>query len=437
MKRPIIITLLVFALLCVLAGIGASLFFTFGPFRGGDPFRVRDVLRSRNLISATTEETKTLNTDGPITLNVQNDAGVVSIVGSEGDEMTVNVVKTGFGRTQAEAERDLENIEYEIQQTGDAITLTYKLATFGMDDAGDTVDFIITVPFEAGIDVESGFGEVSVSNTNGEVSIANNFGEVTVQNIEGGLTVNTESGQVEASSINAGSENIELTSGFGTVSLEKASGQDIRLESDSGALEMDDVRASGTVEMTTDFGDTRFTTGSAHVLTIETKSGKVTLNTLNLRGALTAKSDFGEISLEQVNAVSYDLQTSSGSITVDGTVGNLKAHSGFGSVLVLNGDSVTLDLSTQSGSVDFEGSLGEGPHTIRSNFGEINLTIPADSALDVDLKTDFGSIKSDIPISVILTGEAEQNHQVGTMNDGGSQLTVETSSGSISIRASQ
>ncbi len=430
MKRPIVISLLAIALLCVLAGIGASLFFTFDRSRGRDFF-------SRNLISVTAEETKTLNTDGPITLNVENDAGVVSIVGAEGDEVTVNIVKTTSALTQAEAEKDLENIGYEIQQTGDAITLTYKIDTINMDNTSATVDFIVTVPFEAAIDVESGYGEVNVSNTAGEVSIANSFGQVTIQNIEGGLTVNTESGQVQASSINAGSENIELSSGFGKVSLEKASGADIKLESNSGVLEMNDVRALGDIEMRTDFGDTNFNTGSANLLTIETKSGKVTLNALNMRGALTVSSNFGEINLEQVNARSYDLQTNSGSIWVDGARGRIKGHSGFGSVTVLNGDSVTLDLSTQSGSVDFEGSLGDGHHTVQSDFGEIHLTIPADSALNVDLKTDFGSIMSDIPISVILTGAMEQNHQTGTINGGGSQLTVETASGSISIQASQ
>jgi DUF4097 and DUF4098 domain-containing protein YvlB len=170
---------------------------------------------------------------------------------------------------------------------------------------------------------------------------------------------------------------------------------------------------------------------------VKTNSGKVTLNTLNLSGVLIANSDFGEIDLEQVKAVSYDLQTNSGSIAADGVLGKVKAHSGFGSVTVKNADSVTLDLSTQSGPVNFEGSLGEGPHTVHSDFGEINLTLPADSALDVDLKTDFGKIKSEIPITVVLSGDVEESQQIGTMNDGGDQLTVETNSGGISIQASQ
>jgi hypothetical protein len=87
--------------------------------------------------------------------------------------------------------------------------------------------------------------------------------------------------------------------------------------------------------------------------------------------------------------------------------------------------------------VDFEGSLGKGPHTVHSDFGEISLTIPADSALDVDLKTDFGSIRSDIPIAVILSGDLQKDHQTGTMNNGGDQLTIDTKNGNISIQAAQ
>jgi DUF4097 and DUF4098 domain-containing protein YvlB len=180
-----------------------------------------------------------------------------------------------------------------------------------------------------------------------------------------------------------------------------------------------------------------FNTGSGNLLNVETNSGKVSLESLNLQEALTAKSEFGEISLAQVKAASYDVQTNSGSITIDGAVGKVKAHSGFGSVTVKNADSVTLDLSTQSGSVEFEGSLGDGPHTVHSDFGGISLTIPADSALNVDLKTNFGSIKSDIPITVVLSGKIEQSHQTGTINAGGAQLKVETDSGDISILAAK
>ena len=427
MKRTVVIILLAAAFLFVLAGIAGILFFTFR--RGG-------VALNRPLIYATAEENKTLDVEGPVTLKIRDDAGTVTVNSGMSDEQVlVKVVKTGSAFTQAGAESDLKDIQYEVKQDGNAITLTYKRENLNIDNSVDTVDFIVTVPSETSVEVDANFGEVNVKDTRGSVDIANSFGDVILLSIEGEVTVDTRSGKVDASAINAGDANIELTSGFGTVSLDGANGKDIVLHSSSGILEMSDVRASGKVEMATDFGDVRFNNGSASALRVETNSGKVTLEGLTLRGALTAKSELGEISLEKVKATSYDVQTNSGSITLDGVSGNVKAHSGFGSVTVKNADSVTLDLSTQSGPVEFEGSLGDGPHTVHTDFGEINLTFPANSALDVDLQTDFGSIESDIPITVILSGDGEKNHQTGKMNEGGAKLTVSTQSGNISIQA--
>jgi len=434
MKRPIVITLLVTALAFVCLGIGAVIFFAAnGGFPTNNPFDVRN-------ISSVLEESKTLKVDPekPLTLKVADDAGDVTITGADVETVQVRVVKTAYDSSQSRADQEVKGIKYTLEQAGSTITLKYELPkSMNFNNNVNTVDFAVTVPNETTVDVDTSFGEVNVSGTNGNVNIVTSFGDVTIQNIEGSVTAHTNSGRVDASSINAGSANIDLSSDFGKVSLEKASGKDIQLDSNSGVLEMTNVRASGDVKMSTDFGDALFNSGSADSLNVKTNSGKVTLNTLNLSGVLIANSDFGEIDLEQVKATSYDLQTNSGSITADGVLGKVKAHSGFGSVTVKNADSVTLDLSTQSGPVNFEGSLGEGPHTVHSDFGEINLTLPADSALDVDLKTDFGKIKSEIPITVVLSGDVEESQQVGTMNDGGDQLTVETNSGGISIQASK
>ena len=432
MKRPVVVTLLAAALALVCLGIVAVIFFTANArFSTNNPF-------DRKNVPSTLEENKTLeiNPDELILLKVNSDSGSVSITGADVDTVQIRVVKTAYDSSQARADQEVKGIKYNLEQKGNTITLKYELPqSMNFSNKVNTVDFILTVPPATTVDVGTGAGEVSVSGTRGEVKIVNSFGAVTVQDIEGSLSVDTQSGQVEAISVNAGGENIELSSGFGKVSLEKASGRDITLSSRSGGLKMNDLRASGAVEMSTDFGEVSFTTGSANALTIETKSGNVTLGHLNLRGQLTVQDEFGAIELEQVNAEAYDLQSNSGSVTVDGAKGRVKAHSGFGSVIVRNAENATVDLSTQSGSVDFEGSLGEGPHTIHSEFGEIHIVIPADSALNVDLKTDFGTIRSDIPITVTLSGE--QNHQTGAMNEGGGQLTVETGNGGISIEASQ
>ncbi len=436
MKKPVVITILIVALVFVCAGIGAVVFFTIGAPEFGFVQHVEQ---------ATAEESKTLivDTKKPVTLKVDDNAGSVTVVGGDVEKVEVKIVKTGYAPTQSRAEEDLKNIKYEIDQIGNTITLTYKVPTVTtnppgitvFDTNGDTVDFIVTVPSETTVDIEASQGDVDVTNIIGDVTIANNFGEVTVGNIEGALSVNNESGEVQAGGIEAGSKNIDLYSGFGKVTLGKANGANITIDSNSGAININVVRATGALNANTDFGDTTYESGSAASLRVETNSGKVSITKVNVSNDLKVDNDFGEIELNQTFAGSYDLHTNSGGISVEGAKNELKASTDFGNIKIRNAQSVTLDIKTNSGTIEFSGSLGEGPHIVHSDFGEIEMSLPADSKLDVDFGTEFGSIKSDIPVTVTLTGDLKEGRQTGTMNGGGSSLTVSTQSGNITIKA--
>jgi DUF4097 and DUF4098 domain-containing protein YvlB len=428
MKRPIVIGLLVVALLFVLAGIGVVTLFT---LRSAD-FGVFNV----PLVSATVEESKMLKIDAeqPVTLNVDNDAGEVTVVGADVEAVEVQIVKTAYASTESGAETDLQNLKVDVKQNGNVISLTYTVSGRQQHQV-DTVDFIISLPSDAIVEVETSFGGVDVSNIQGAVDIVNNFGDVTVENIEGALSVKNDGGKVNVSAVKAGSETVELYSGFGQVVVEQVSGGDITVTSNSGTIKLNNVRASGEMTVQTDFGDVTFENGSAASLSVETKSGKASIIKVNIKDLLKVSNDFGEITLSQALAGSYDLKTNSGAISVDGAKGKLKAHTDFGNIEIKNAQSVTLDIKTNSGTIEFSGSLGEGPHNVASDFGDIDLAIPADSKLNVDLKTDFGKITSDIPLTVTLDGNSEQSRQVGTMNGGGEQFTVKTNSGGISITA--
>jgi len=169
-------------------------------------------------------------------------------------------------------------------------------------------------------------------------------------------------------------------------------------------------------------------------LDVTNKSGSISLTAVNISGELTLRDDFGNITLEQVKADSYDAETNSGAIIVDGVKGNVRAHSGFGNIDITNAESATLDLYTKSGTIDFAGSLGEGPHTVHSEFGDITLNLPADTAVNIDMETQFGKITSDLPITVTLIGKITQGQQTGTINGGGAEFKVDTNNGNISIK---
>ena len=430
MKKSLILVLLTVALTLVFVGIVSVVFFRMNGFSTNDPFDGN--------IASTVEEDKTLEVDSEkaLTLKVASAAGDITVTGGDVDTVQVHVVKTAYDSTQARADEEVKTIQYTIEQNGNNITLQYELPkSMNFSNNINTVDFVITVPTEATVDVDTGFGEVSVSDTIGNATINNDFGDITLLNIEGALSVTTNSGEVSATSIKASGKDIELQSDFGRITLEKASSRDITLDSNSGAIELIDVRATGDIITRTDFGDTKFENGSADSLDVETKSGRVTLIKIKVSKQIKVQDDFGEIDLEQATAASYDLHTNSGSITVDGAEGKLKAYTDFGGISIVNAESVTLDLQTKSGTVEFSGTLGEGPHTVSSDFGGIDLTLPADSALDVDLETDFGNINSAIPVTVVLNenSRSEASQILGTINGGGIQLTVQTNSGNISI----
>ncbi len=427
MKRPIVIALLIVALLFVGAGIMAVIFF--GINEGFDRFSF-----DANRVSATAEESKHYSSEGLTQLEVQDDAGNVNITGGDVSQITVEASKTAWGLDEAGANAALKELKYTVKTEGNALIVTFEQnPRQEVKNKLDTIDFVITVPREMQTTVKVKFGKIDLKGTEGDADLESAFGDITVENVKGALTVTTESGGVLTKSISAGTENISLRSGFGNLTLEKMSSGDLHVESESGTIELDDVRASDEMELFTKFGSVRFEKGSADKLTVTTESGKVELTTLQISETLKVIDKFGNISLKQVDSKSYDLDTDSGAIEVDGVSHTLKAHSGFGSITIKNGENATIDLDTESGTVIYEGTLGEGPHKLNSNFGEIKLVIPADAALNVDLQTKFGKIKSVLPITITVTDNVESDHFVGTINGGGSVITATTESGSISL----
>lgn len=428
MKRSLIIIFLSAALLLLLGGIGAVVYFSVR--EGGFGF-------SGSFVSVSKEETKTFKVDAkkPVVLTINDDAGDITVSGGDVKTVEVKIVKTGNASSQSRAEEDLKNIHYEIQQDGNSITLLYDLNEAKTGQI-DTVDFFVTVPAESSADITASTGRIEVADLKGNVTIDSDFGDVTVKNIEGALSLENSSGTIDIHELDAAGEDVKIAAGFGGIKLEHVRGGDITVRSSSGKLEFTDVHAGGDFFAESDFGDISYKNGSSESLTVQSSSGKVTLSDVAVDAALTISCDFGELVLDQAFAGSYHLDSNSGSIVITGAKNRIKAHTDFGSITISGAQNATLDLNTNSGRIDFTGSLGKGPHVLKSDFGEIALTLPADTKIDVDLKTDFGDIESDLPITSVSAGSAaaEESHIVGNINGGGSSLTAVTNSGRISIK---
>lgn len=347
-------------------------------------------------VEATATEQKTLYADGPHRLKVENGYGSVKVNTGAVNEVKITIEKTTWGGTDEEAQRALDDIQVVVEQKTGEIRIWVKpvveVSPFHIGPRGHWVHFTITVPPETSTDLYSSNGDLALSGTRGEAVLSTGFGEVNVSDLSGELSVSTSSGKITARNIQAGESPIVLK---------------------------------------TRFGDIEATALSAGDLTLESSNGDLVLEKVEVKGALNLSSDFGDLSLNDVQAGEITLKTQNGQIRVRGAAGKIAARSEYGDVDV-TAEKAILTLASNNGKVTFTGSLAEGDHTLTSNFGDIRLTLPPDSALTFDLKADFGKIRSDFPVTI--SGELDEKRWKGNINGGGARLTASTQNGNISLQ---
>ncbi len=182
-------------------------------------------------------------------------------------------------------------------------------------------------------------------------------------------------------------------------------------------------------------------------LKAHTSGGK--LEFANLEGTLTADTSGGSITLENCRCPA-EIKTSGGHISVVNGTGNLRARTSGGRIEVhnLSGDA---DVETSGGGLVLEkirgtligktsgGSIrtsipGEvaGDMQLKTSAGSIELAVPENAALDIDARTSVGHVVSELPIA---TSDSGRQHLRGKLNGGGKSVILETSAGSITLKA--
>jgi DUF4097 and DUF4098 domain-containing protein YvlB len=364
-------------------------------------------------VRAEADEEQRADVTGPAALQVSNKLGNVTVTGGAAQQIVISAHKTAWGANQAEADARLAQLKVNVTQTGDTVTVEVESPQevfVGGRQQTDRVNFVISVPEETAVTAQTGFGDIALSGTGRDADLR------------------TGNGAIQASDL-AG--NLNLNSSFGDITVERAMLGQVEAHSNNGKVQLNAVTASGTVSLSSNFGDLRFEGGGAASLDLKSDNGAIWLNDLTVGGPVAARSSFGDVTLTGVAARAYTLHSDNGNITVDGAAGPLQVDSNFGDIGISHGQDATLDLKTTNGKIEYAGSLGEGPHVVKSNFGDLTLTLPAETALAVDLKTDFGHIETALPITV--AGSADQSHMQGTMNGGGANLTATTNNGNITL----
>jgi Putative adhesin len=128
-------------------------------------------------------------------------------------------------------------------------------------------------------------------------------------------------------------------------------------------------------------------------IAIDTGSGS--LDVENVQGPVNIHTDSGDITARNIKG-QMTMEAGSGSIRVTGANGQLKATTHSGDVIVRSGTlSGQSALKTDSGSVRFEGALdAKGSYQLSTNSGDIDLTLPANTAFQLAATTGSGNVNN-------------------------------------------
>lgn len=158
----------------------------------------------------------------------------------------------------------------------------------------------------------------------------------------------------------------------------------------------------------------------------KTSGGSIKAN--NLDGDIQLSTSGGSIRLENLSG-NIEAQTSGGSIKGDHISGNLYAKTSGGSI---NFDNLSciLDAGTSGGSATASFNELPGAVNLTTSAGSVNLTIPRNSAADLNLK----GMRVNTDNLNNFNGTNSKGKLTGTINGGGHQISASTSAGSVNLR---
>lgn len=148
-----------------------------------------------------------------------------------------------------------------------------------------------------------------------------------------------------------------------------------------------------------------------------------------LKGDITLSTSGGNINVNRLSG-EIILRTSGGTITVNGAQGSLESRTSGGSIRLSEIDAVVL-ARTSGGGIRLS-SIGENRGIdLRTSGGNINVTLPENIGADISARTSGGRVSTDFPVTV--RGTMSSSTIEGTIRDGGPEIVLRTSGGSIRI----
>ena len=345
------------------------------------------------------------------TLDVVTQAGSIVITGTDSNECRVTAEIAGNAPTEEEAQELAEQVEIRVDTGDDTLKIRAEKPEL-TNNRSIALSYQITAPRRLNLLCQSDYGSLSATNLKGAIKGKTGSGSVKAQQIEGPVDLDTSYGSIECKEL-AGPTTL-LRSGSGSVTATDLKGE-AKMVTSYGSLTCDTFTGT-TLDLKTDSGRIAISNASFRDCLAVTSYGSVACH--HLKGdTIKLVSNSGGLDLTTIDAPALDVSTSYGNIKAQEiTTANLQARSGSGSVNIVCTPATPAALTAE----------------VKSSYGGINFTAPPSFSGQVDLRTDYGSIHTDLPVTV--SGDIAKTKITGKIGEGTGRLRLQTGSGSITLK---
>jgi DUF4097 and DUF4098 domain-containing protein YvlB len=345
----------------------------------------------------TRSERITESTEGLTEVRIDTPFGDIDVEPGDSRQAEIGAEITVQGRLpDSELKTWAEKVTSETRREGSRLTIRPKKPDDWPRDLSLAVRYHMILPREIGLDLhsknghiiaagsardvraESAFGDVELSqigglargksanghvtvNGAGQAEVESTFGDVYLRAVQGSATGKTANGKAEALQVDGGAK---LHSTFGDVIARKVAGA-VDLESSNGRIDASEIDASGQeVRLKTQFGAVHFA-GRAGTLTANSSNGAVEIELDAMPRSTDAGSSFGDVTVVLPGSADADIDahTSFGSVQADG----LRKRGSDGGHLH----------AAAAGGKDWSGRVGAGGNTVRARTsnGSVHLRL--------------------------------------------------------------
>ena len=318
------------------------------------------------------EKTFSVNTGGSLT--IVSEFGAIDIQTAEQNKVQVIVTKESKSKLVKASQEMLKDFELAFEHEGSNVRIdgAFKRGREHWRKQLNRlkIHFLVTVPRQYNIDLDTSSGGISVADLDGDVRAKTSGGNLRLGDITGTVWGRTSGGS------------IELTS----------SGGQAELKTSGGSIEV--VNVAGDVQARTSGGNLRF--------------GAV-------QGSISGKTSGGNIKVAKCNG-GADVQTSGGNIILQNVGGSVNAKTSGGNIHA------------------FMIKQPDSDCRLHTSGGGITTILIPDIAVDVEAETSGGHVSTDFAVESVIQGKVPKNRLKGSINGGGPLLKLRTSGGSIHLQ---